>query len=65
MDFIKIIESEIGKSAEINFMPLQPGDVPETYADISKAQRLLGYQPTVSVPEGVKSFIDWYREYYG
>lgn len=64
MDFIKIIERELGKEATINFMPLQPGDVPETYADISKAKTRLGYQPKVSVEEGVKNFIHWYLEYY-
>lgn len=64
IDFIKIIEHELGKEAIINFMPLQPGDVPETFADVSKAKNILGYQPKVSVPEGVKNFIDWYKEYY-
>lgn len=64
MDFIKIIEQEVGKKAIINFMPLQPGDVPETYANISKAETLLGYRSAVSVEEGVKNFISWYLEYY-
>jgi UDP-glucuronate 4-epimerase len=64
MDFIKTIEAELGIEAKINFMPIQPGDVPATSADISKATRLLGYQPKVSVTEGVKSFIDWYKIYY-
>ena len=64
MDFIEVVESELGKKADINFMPLQPGDVPETYADISKAKRMLGYRPKVSVPEGVSKFVKWYKEYY-
>ncbi|MFT5036478.1 MAG: UDP-glucuronate 4-epimerase [Candidatus Azotimanducaceae bacterium] len=64
MEFIKTIEDILGKKAEINFMPLQPGDVPETYADITKAQSLLGYSPTTSIKEGVANFIDWYTQYY-
>ena len=64
MDFIKVIEEKIGKKASINFMPLQPGDVPETYADISHAKNLLGYNPQTSVKEGVENFIDWYKEMY-
>jgi len=64
MDFIKTIESELGKEAKINFMPIQPGDVPETSADITKAKKMLGYEPKVSVAEGVKNFIVWYKDYY-
>ncbi|MCK4589121.1 MAG: GDP-mannose 4,6-dehydratase [Nanoarchaeota archaeon] len=60
MDFIRTIEEYLGKKAIINFMPMQPGDVKTTFADISKAQELLGYQPKVNVKEGVKNFVDWY-----
>lgn len=64
MDFIKVIEEELHIKAIINFMPLQQGDVPETFADVSKAKEMLGYEPKTSVPEGVKNFIKWYKEYY-
>jgi len=64
MDFIGLIEKNLGKKAIINFMPLQPGDVPETYADIDKATQKLGYLPTTSIDVGIKNFIDWYLEYY-
>lgn len=64
MDFVHLIEKEIGKEAVINFMPLQQGDVPETVADISKARTMLGYNPTFSIEEGVKNFVAWYRDYY-
>lgn len=64
MKFIEIIENELGKKAAINFLPMQPGDVPATYADISKAQKLLHFKPKVSVEEGVKNFINWYKKYY-
>lgn len=64
MKFIRIIEKELGLKAKINFMPMQPGDVPSTYADVSKAERLLGYKAKVPVEVGVKNFIDWYKDYF-
>ena len=64
MDFVHLIEKELGKKAIINFMPLQKGDVPETVADISKAQALLGFAPKTSIEEGIHNFLTWYREYY-
>jgi UDP-glucuronate 4-epimerase len=63
MTYIEIIEKELSKKAKINFMPMQAGDVQATYADISKAGQLLSFKPKVSVEEGVKKFLDWYREY--
>jgi len=65
IDFIKAIEKELGKKAKKNMLPLQPGDVPETYADVTKAKKLLNYQPKVKIKEGVKKFIKWYKRYYG
>jgi UDP-glucuronate 4-epimerase len=64
LDFIAEIEKNLGIEANKNMMPMQPGDVPETSADISKARDMLGYNPAVSIQEGVKRFIEWYREYY-
>ncbi len=64
MDFIKAIEKATGKKAKISFKELQPGDVLRTDGDISKARRMLGYQPSISVDEGVKKFVEWYKEYY-
>lgn len=58
--FIELIEESLGKKAEKNMMPLQPGDVPETYADIGKAKEMLGYEPKTGIEEGVKKFIKWY-----
>ncbi len=63
-EFVRIIEREIGKKANVIEKPLQPGDVLETYADISKARRTLGFEPRVRVEEGVKNFVRWYREYH-
>jgi len=64
MDFIHLIEEQLGRKAEINLMPIQPGDVPETYADISGATELLDYYPKTNIQTGVKKFIDWYKDYY-
>ncbi len=64
MDFIHIIEQELGQEAEKNMMPMQPGDVAETAADIQKSRELLGFDPKTSIHEGVRRFLAWYREYY-
>jgi UDP-glucuronate 4-epimerase len=65
MDYIKEIENNLGKVAVKNMLPMQAGDVPKSDADISKARRLLAYNPQTSVKEGIKNFVDWYRGYYG
>jgi UDP-glucuronate 4-epimerase len=64
MDFISNIEKQLGKTAEKNFLPLQPGDVPETVADINYSTLKLGFQPNVNVEEGIQKFISWYTTYF-
>lgn len=64
-DMIAIIEAALGQKAQINYRPLQPGDVISTCADITSAQHNLGYEPTVSLTEGLPRFIRWFREFYG
>ncbi|MDC1191210.1 NAD-dependent epimerase [Gammaproteobacteria bacterium] len=64
MDFIKAIEVSTGKKAIINKMPMQPGDVPATYADILTLKEDVGYEPSTSINEGVAIFVKWYREYF-
>lgn len=64
MEFIEEIEANIGKKAIKNMMPIQPGDVPATYADVSDLARDTGYKPKVGVKEGIKNFIEWYRKFY-
>ncbi|MBX2833822.1 MAG: NAD-dependent epimerase [Micavibrio sp.] len=64
MDFVALIEKELGQKAEIGFKPMQPGDVPETYADIEAIQKLTGYKPTTTIKEGIPRFIAWYKDYY-
>ena len=65
MRFIALLEEAIGKTAEIEFAPMQPGDVKQTYADIGAIQRDLGFAPTTPIEEGVPKFVAWYREYRG
>jgi len=64
MDFIEAIEQETGKPARKNFMPLQDGDVPATYADVSELAHWTGFKPGTPVREGVRRFVRWYRNYY-
>ncbi len=63
MDFIEAVENCIGKKAEKNMMPMQPGDVQSTEADISKLKKL-GWEPKISVDEGINNFVEWHRKYY-
>jgi UDP-glucuronate 4-epimerase len=65
MDFIEAIEKTLGRKADKNMLPMQPGDVPATWADVDDLVADLGYAPSVSVEEGVSKFIQWYRDYYG
>ncbi len=62
--FIELIEDRLGRKAERNLLPLQPGDVPDTYADVDALIEDVGYKPTTPIEEGIARFIDWYREYY-
>lgn len=62
-EFIETIENIIGKKAQINQLPMQPGDVEVTYADISKAEKLLGYKPKTKIEEGLTQFWNWYKEF--
>ena len=64
MDFIGAIEEETGREAKKNFMPMQPGDVYKTWADVNDLIEDFGYRPRTDIREGVKKFVDWYRAYY-
>jgi UDP-glucuronate 4-epimerase len=64
MEFIEAIEHALGRSATKNFMPLQDGDVPATYADVSELMAWTGFKPATSVASGVGRFVDWYRGYF-
>jgi len=65
MDYIGLIEQALGRKAEFEFLPMQPGDVKETYADIEATRRDFGFEPKTPISEGIPRFIDWYRVYYG
>jgi UDP-glucuronate 4-epimerase len=62
---IAAIETALGRKAEVQLLPMQPGDVPRTFADIDAIRHDLGYAPTVGIAEGVPRFVDWYRQYHG
>jgi len=64
MDYITAIEEATGKKATIRFQPLQAGDVPDTYADVSSLVEAVDYKPVTPVREGVRKFVEWYRTYY-
>ena len=65
MDFIEAIEGALGREAQKNFLPIQDGDVPATYADVSELGAWTDFKPATSVRVGVGRFVDWYRDYYG
>ena len=65
MRLVEILEDCIGKKAEKNFLPMQPGDVPATYADIDAIQQELGFQPSTKIDVGIPAFVEWYRTYHG
>ena len=64
MRFIEVLEDYLGKKAEKNMLPMQPGDVPETYADVDDLIRDVGFKPATPIEVGVSRFVSWYRSYY-
>ncbi|MEX1261852.1 MAG: NAD-dependent epimerase/dehydratase family protein [Balneolaceae bacterium] len=65
LKFIEILESHLGKKADKNMLPMQPGDVKKTWADVSNLYSYINYKPTVGIDEGLKYFSDWYKLYFG
>ncbi|MBP0021994.1 MAG: NAD-dependent epimerase [Cyanobacteria bacterium SBLK] len=65
MYMIQTLEKCLGKTAEKNMMPMQPGDVPRTYADVDELMRDVGFRPNTPIEEGIQKFVNWYREYFG
>ena len=64
MDMIGMIEENLGKKAKIDFQPMQPGDIPESFADIDKSIKLLNFKPITDISKGIPKFINWYKEYH-
>ena len=65
MDYIRMVEESVGKKAAFDFLPMQKGDALKSAADITKAKKMLGYEPKTQIKDGVPKFVAWYREYYG
>jgi UDP-glucuronate 4-epimerase len=64
MDMIHLLAGTLGVQPKMEMLPMQPGDVPATYADISKAQKKLGYAPHTPIAEGIPKFVEWYKTYH-
>lgn len=64
MHFIEVLEKTLGRVAEKNLMPIQPGDVPNTYADVQALQQKIDYVPQTTIEQGIRSFVKWYESYY-
>jgi UDP-glucuronate 4-epimerase len=64
MRFIEVLEDCLGKKAQKNLLPIQPGDVPATYADVEDLMQAVGFKPDTPLEKGIQHFVDWYREYY-
>jgi len=65
LDYIRVLEECLGRKAEMEMLPLQAGDVPDTWASADDLKQAVGYQPFTPVEEGVRQFVEWYRDYYG
>jgi UDP-glucuronate 4-epimerase len=63
--FIEVLEQSLGRQAEMNLLPMQDGDVPDTYADVDDLMRDTGYRPATPIETGIARFVEWYRDYYG
>ena len=63
-EYIDVLEKCLGKKAKKNLLPLQPGDVPDTFADVEDLIKDTGYKPTTTIDEGIQKFVQWYLEYY-
>jgi UDP-glucuronate 4-epimerase len=64
MDYIKALETSLGKIANKELLPIQPGDMPDTYADVDDLEEQFGYKPIMSIKQGIENFVVWYNEYH-
>ena len=64
-ELIALLEDALDRQAQIDWQPAQPGDVPQTFADITKARRLLGYNPQTQIEEGIRKFVEWFQQRQG
>ena len=63
-EFIRMLEAQLGRKAKMNLLPMQPGDVPKTFADVDDLMKDVGFKPATSLEDGIRHFVKWYREYY-
>jgi UDP-glucuronate 4-epimerase len=64
LDYIRVLEEILGRKAELELLPMQPGDVPSTMADVSELESAVGFRPSTTTEEGIAAFVTWYRDYY-
>jgi UDP-glucuronate 4-epimerase len=64
LEYIAVLEEQLGKKAQMELLPIQPGDVPSTMADVTELERAVGFRPSTSVRDGIAAFVKWYKEYY-
>ena len=64
LEYIAVLEQQLGKKATMDMLPIQPGDVPSTMADVTELEHAVGFRPTTSVQHGIAAFVKWYKEYY-
>ena len=64
MDYINVLEKTLGKKAKINYLPLQPGDVKDTYSNTNNLKKQFNYKPSTSINDGISNFVNWYKNYY-
>ena len=64
MRYVEVLEKCLGKTAQKNFLPLQDGDVPATYANVEDLVRDIDFKPSTNIEDGIQNFVNWYREYY-
>jgi UDP-glucuronate 4-epimerase len=64
MRFIQLLEQTLGRTVEKRLLPMQPGDVPDTWADVSALRREVGYAPSTPIENGIARFAEWYRDYF-
>ena len=64
MRYVEVLEKCLGITAQKNFLPLQDGDVPATYANVDDLVRDIDFKPSTAIEDGIRNFVDWYREYY-
>ena len=65
LEVIRLLEEALGREASKNLLPMQPGDVPATYADVESLEQVTGFSPRTSMRQGITRFVEWYQEFYG